>query len=154
MLIVLALFCSNSVWCSFYGYFQDIVINLCSYISIYTNSIIIFALVNFKSLCQRICIKQSRSQNWIKSSQKPRTGLASTIVIARGYRRQLFVVVVVVLFVSFIFLVGGQLLYNIVVVFAIHWYESAMDLHVVPILIPPPTSIPIPSLWVFPVHQP
>ena len=29
-------------------------------------------------------------------------------------------------------------------VFAIHWHESAMDLHV----------FPIPSLWVFPVHQP
>ena len=27
--------------------------------------------------------------------------------------------------------------YNIVVVFAIHWHESAMDLHVFPIPIPP-----------------
>ena len=41
-------------------------------------------------------------------------------------------------------LVGGSLLYSIVVVFAIHWHESAMDLHVFPIPIPPPTSL---STW-------
>ena len=39
-------------------------------------------------------------------------------------------------------------------VFAIHWHESAMDLHVFPIPIPPPASLSIPSLWVFLVHQP
>ena len=38
-------------------------------------------------------------------------------------------------------------------VFVIYWHESAVDLHVFPITIPPPISLSTRSLWFFPVHQ-
>ena len=43
-------------------------------------------------------------------------------------------------------------LYIIVLSFAKYQNESITGIHVLPILNPPPSSLPIPSLWVVPVH--
>ena len=59
----------------------------------------------------------------------------------------------IAVFISFIFISWRLITLQYCGGFVIQWHESAMDLHVFPILILTPTSLSTRFLWVFPVHQ-
>ena len=90
--------------------------------------------------------------NWMDEWIKGYHCIPKYLLEAWNLRNSQCVILFYFFYYFFLFLLYFTLQYCIG--FAIHWHESTMGVYKLPILNPPPTSHPISSLWIIPMHQP